>query len=75
MEEIPVKMFVSPSVAVSVHENVQPEVMPGGKDDLKFNVAESPVLVAFKTDKLMSSNSNSTWNPAASFSPSTLETG
>lgn len=54
------KMFVSPSVAVSVHENVQPEVMPGGKDDLKFNVAESPVLVAFKTDKLMSSNSNST---------------
>lgn len=74
MKEIPEKMLVSPSVAVSVHEDVLPEVMSGGKDDLEFKAAESFVVVTFKTDKMTSCNSNSTWNPAASFRPCTLKT-
>nr|XP_024402259.1 peptide-N4-(N-acetyl-beta-glucosaminyl)asparagine amidase A-like [Physcomitrium patens] len=40
---VTIVVFFTKSEERSVmHENVQPEVMPGGKDDLKFNVAESP---------------------------------
>jgi hypothetical protein len=65
----PVKLLVSPSVAVSVHEDVLPDAMSEGKYGLIFDGAESPVFVTLKTDKYVSRSSNSTWNPIASCSP------
>ena len=56
----PVKLVVSPSVAVSMHEDVLPNAMSEGKDGLILDGAESPVLVTFKTDKYVSRSSNST---------------
>lgn len=63
------KTVVSPSVAISVHEDGLPEVISEGKHGLIFVGDESAVPVTFKTDKYVSRSSNSTWNPVASCNP------